>query len=505
MEIAPPESPAQEHVSQVPAPDSKSPTPRGRYHLIVVGGGTAGIAAATGAVALGARVALVEKNLLGGDRLHCGSVPLVALLRSAQAAYDATRGDEFGFSLPKPPHVDFAEVMDRMRCLQADLNLQHSAARLTSLGVDVYPGSARFTGRNSLEVEGQTLEFSRAVVCTGGQAKAPSLAGLEEIGYRTSETIFSLQELPKRLVVLGAGSFGCEIAQAFRRFGSEVHLVSRSTGILSKDEPAAARLVQEQFEREGIRLHLGWTAMTAEKTGDSKSLILERRGEKKKIIADEIVVAAARRPNVDGLELEVAGVDATPQGIVVNDRLRTTNPKIFAAGDATGKSQFAAAADAMAQVCLQNSLFFGWRRLSSLVVPRCTFTDPEVAQVGLTSAEAQRQGILLDTYQSEMKDVDRAVLDGETQGFVQVHCRRGTGRIVGATIVARRAGEMIGEITLLMTKRLSLRSLAVTNHCYPTQTAALERIADSYSRHQRTPFVMRALQRYFSWWPTRTK
>jgi pyruvate/2-oxoglutarate dehydrogenase complex dihydrolipoamide dehydrogenase (E3) component len=475
----------------------KNPRPSGRYHLVAIGGGTAGIIAALGAAGLGARAALIERRLLGGDCLNYGCVPSKALLRAARAAYQVSQAARFGVQANTSP-PDFAQVMERLRRLRAQISHHDSAQRFASLGVDVYLGSARFTGPTSLEVDGTRLDFRRAVIATGARAAAPDIPGLEEAGYLTNETVFSLTELPQRLIVIGAGPVGCELAQAFRRLGSEVHLVNRSDRILPKEDPAAAALVKEQFEREGIHLHLGWS-MKAETTGHSKSLLLQRGEEKKKLLADAILVGVGRRPNLEGLNLEAAGVNYTAHGVSVDDRLRTTNPRIYAAGDICSRHQFTHAADAMARVAIQNALFRGRKKASALVIPRCTYTDPEVAHVGLTPDEARQQGIELDSYRADLADVDRAVLDGEEQGFAVVHTRKGKGRIVGATIVAAHAGEMIGEVSLLMTRRLGLGALAHVIHCYPTQVEVLKRIADQYQRTRLTPRVAKLLRFWLRW------
>jgi pyruvate/2-oxoglutarate dehydrogenase complex dihydrolipoamide dehydrogenase (E3) component len=289
------------------------------------------------------------------------------------------------------------------------------------------------------------------------------------------------------------------LSQAFRRFGSEVHLVEHGDRLLKKESPDAASVVQSQFDREGVCLHLGWDATSAEKMGGSTSLLIERRGEKKKLIGDAILVAVGRKPQLDGLGLEAAGVTYSQRGIEVDDRLRTSNLAIFAAGDVCSRYQFTHAADAMARLCIQNALFLGRKKASALLIPRCTYTDPEVATVGLTEREAAEQGIEIDSYRVDLEDVDRAVLDGEETGFAVVHTRRGAGRVVGCTIVARHAGEMIGEMALLMTNRLSLGRLAGTIHCYPTQAEALKRIADSYTRTRLTPPVARLLEKWLAW------
>lgn len=498
-ELLPPDEHNRELVEQVHPSGWINPVPSGRYHLVAIGGGTAGIIAAVGAAGLGARVALVEKHLLGGDCLNYGCVPSKALIRAARAAYDVRHSAAFGQPAGNLPPFDFAVAAARMRQLRAAIGHHDSAHRFKSLGVDVYLGEAAFTSPSTLSVAGRTLSFKRAVICTGGRPAEPDIDGLAEVGYLSNETVFSLTELPRRLIVIGAGPIGCELAQCFRRFGSEVHLVNRRDLLLSKEDPRAAAVVREQFQHEGLHLHLGWTPMRAAKTGDSKSLILQRHAEKKEIIADAILVGIGRRPNIEGLGLLAAEVAHTASGVTIDDFLRTTNPRVFAAGDVCSRLQFTHAADAMARLCIQNALFLGRKRFSSLVIPRCTYTDPEVAHVGLTPAEAAEQGIEIDTYQEELSRIDRAVLDGQEQGFAAVHTRRGTGRIVGATIVAAHAGEMIGEITLLMQRKLPLGALAGVIHCYPTQVEVLKHIADAFQRTRLTPRVAGLLRTWLRW------
>jgi pyruvate/2-oxoglutarate dehydrogenase complex dihydrolipoamide dehydrogenase (E3) component len=473
--------------------------PAGRYNLVAIGGGTAGITAALGTAGLGGRSALVERHLLGGDCLNFGSVPSKALIRSGRSAYESGIAEHFGGPALDRPPSEFPSVMRRVRQLRAQMSQHDSAQRLASLGVDVYLGDATFTGPDTLQVAGQTLAFRRAVIATGTRPAEPDVAGLAQLGYLTNETVFSLTELPRRLIVTGAGPIGCELAQALRRLGSEVHLVNRRDRLLGKEDPAAAAVVRSQFAAEGIHLHLGWASERAEATGAAKSLIIARGDERQKLIADEILVAVGRRPNIEGLCLEAAGVGYNQQGVVVNDRLQTTNRRIFAAGDVCSPLKFTHAADAMARLVIRNALLFGRKKSSQLVIPRCTYTDPELAHVGLTPAEADERQIAIDSYRVDLSDVDRAILDGQTAGFAVVHIRRGSGKIVGATIVAAHAGEMIGEITLLMTNKLPLGALGRTIHCYPTQVEVLKRIADKYQHSRPSPCVARVLKRWLAW------
>ncbi|HZT81487.1 MAG TPA: mercuric reductase [Gemmataceae bacterium] len=476
-----------------------NPVPAGRYNLVVVGAGTAGLVSAAGAAGLGAKVALVEKHRLGGDCLNYGCVPSKALIRCARAAAEARRAGEFGVAVPGPVAAAFPAVMRRMRRLRAGISRHDSAERFRGLGIDVFLGEGRFTGPDSLEVGGQVLRFARAVIATGARAAVPDLPGLREAGFLTNETVFDLNELPRRLVVLGAGPIGCEMAQAFARLGSEVHLVNRSPGLLTRDEPEAAAVLRRRFEQDGIRLHLGVKAVRAETRDGSRELVIEEAGQLVALEADAILVGVGRQPNVEGLGLEAAGVAFDPRGVTVNDFLQTTNPRIYAAGDVCTPYKFTHAADAMARIVLQNALFFGRKRMSRLVIPWCTYTDPEVAHVGLTAREARERGVAIDTYRVGFADVDRAVLDGDTDGFALAHARRGTGRLVGVTLVSAHAGEMIGEAALAMTAGLGLGELSRAVHPYPTEAEALRKLGDAYQRSRLRPWLAGLLRAVLRW------
>lgn len=480
-------------------PTWQNPIPSGRYNLVVIGAGTGGLVSAAGAAGLGARVALIERHLMGGDCLNYGCVPSKALLRAARAATEVGRASEFGVVVPPGSRVDFSAVMQRMRRLRAEISPTDSVERFSKLGVDVFLGEAKFTGPSTVEVSGKRLDFAKAVIATGARAAAPPIPGLADVGYLTNETVFSLTELPPRLVVIGGGPIGCEQAQAFRRFGSEVDLVQRSDRVLARDDPDASGLIARQFEREGIRLHCGTNVIRAEQSLAGKRVVCERGGEEFVLEADAILVGVGRKPNVDGLGLEAAGVVYDAVGVRVDDRLRTTNRNIYAAGDICSAYKFTHAADAHARIVIQNALFFGRKRASTLVIPWCTYTDPEVAHVGLSEPAARDRGIAVDTFFVPLRDVDRAVLDGEPTGFARVHVRRGTDRIVGATVVAAHAGEMMGEITLAMTRRIGLSAFADTIHSYPTQAEAIKRLGDMYKRTRLTPRAAAVLGTILRW------
>lgn len=486
-------------LASVHPPDWVNPTPSGRYNLVVIGAGTAGLVAAAGAAALGAKVALIERLLLGGDCLNIGCVPSKALLRAARAAADVRRAGQFGVRVPAGTWVDFSAVMERLRALRAELSPHDSAARFRDLGVDVFFGQATFTGPDTVEVDGQTLRFARACLATGARAAVPPIPGLKEAGFLTNETVFSLSALPRRLAVIGAGPIGCELAQAFARLGSQVSLIEATHGVLPRDERPAAEIVQRALAHDGVELLCCGENLRVEATAAGKRLRVDAHGVHHDLTVDEILVAAGRVPNVEGMGLEAACVAYGREGVTVNDFLQTSNPRIYAAGDVCSPFKFTHAADAMARVVIHNALFFGWKRASALTIPWCTYTDPEVAHVGLTLREADERGIPRDTLAVELSQVDRAVLDGDRDGLLLVHLRRGTDQILGATLVARHAGEMISEITLAMTAGAGWKTLSRVLHPYPTQAEIIKKAADAYHRRRLTPRAKRLLAALLSW------
>jgi pyruvate/2-oxoglutarate dehydrogenase complex dihydrolipoamide dehydrogenase (E3) component len=476
-----------------------NPEPAGRYNLVVIGGGTAGLVSAAGAAGLGAKVALVERHLMGGDCLNVGCVPSKGVIRAARALFDVRTSSEFGVRGGSELAFDFGAAMARMRCLRSDISHHDSAMRFRDeLGVDVFIGEGRFVSPDCVEVGDRKLHFKKAAVCTGARAAAPSIPGLIETGYLTNETVFSLTKLPHRFAVIGAGPVGCELAQSFARFGSRVTLVERGSRVLAREDGDTAEMLHKCFVREGIELQLGVNILRVERRGSEKILLLERDGQTFEVVADEILISAGRTPNFEGLGLETAGVVYDRSGVTVSDTLQTTNPDIYAAGDICSPYKFTHTADAMARILIANALFMGRQKVSALTVPWCTYTDPEIAHVGMYEADANGKGIEVTTLTVPLSDIDRAVLDGETEGFARVHLRKGTDRILGATIVARHAGEMINEFSLAITNGLGISAIGKTIHPYPTQAEVVKRLADAYNRTRLTPFVKRLL----SWWLT---
>ncbi len=497
--------PADEHNLRLLAnahPDAwRNPPARNPYNLVVIGAGTAGLVSAAGAAGLGARVALIEKHLMGGDCLNYGCVPSKGLIRCATAWADVRHAAHYGIHRDGTISVDFGAVMERMRRLRADISHNDGVQRFTDLGIDVFLGTGCFTGPRSVEVDGQTLHFAKAVIATGGRAAVPPVPGLEEAGYLTNETVFSLIEHPARLGVIGGGPIGCELAQTFQRLGAQVTLLHRGAHLLNKEDADAAEIVQRAVLHDGVQLALGAQLRGVEKHGAAKVLqYTDAAGQACESVVDEILVAVGRAPNVEGLGLEAAGVAFDPRtGVQVDARLRTTNRRIFAAGDVCSRYQFTHAADFLARTVLANALFMGRQKASALTIPWCTYTDPQIAHVGLTEHQAAAAGMAIDTFTQPMAEVDRAILDGETAGFAKVHVKKGTGIILGATVVARHAGDMIGVYTMAMTHGLGLGALAKIIQPYPTQAEAIRKTGDLYNRTRLTPLVKKLFTSWLGW------
>ena len=488
-------------VANVHPRDWTNPEPAPSYNLVVLGGGTAGLITAAGAAGLGAKVALVEREHLGGDCLNVGCVPSKALLRAARAAADVRDAGQYGVEVPDGARVNFPVVMERMRRLRSEISPHDSAQRYRDeLGVDVFLGEGRFVDSGSVEVAGQQLRFRRAVIATGARAMPLPIPGLAEAGYLTNETVFSLTELPKRLAIIGAGPIGCEMAQAFARFGSQVTLLEVMPQILIREDKDAAALIQAALIRDGVSLVLGCQITGVDRDGQDKLLRVEKDEQQEEIRVDAVLLGVGRAPNVEGMNLEAVDVEFdTRQGVKVDDRLQTTNPRIYAAGDICSPYKFTHMADALARIVIQNTLFVGRAKASALTVPWCTYTDPEIAHVGLYEHEAEKQSIAIQTFYQEMGQVDRAVLEGDTEGFVKIHTQAGKDTILGATIVTRHAGEMISELTLAMVGGLGLGTLARTIHTYPTQAEAIKRAADAYNRTRLTPRVKSLFTKWLAW------
>jgi pyruvate/2-oxoglutarate dehydrogenase complex dihydrolipoamide dehydrogenase (E3) component len=422
---------------------------------------------------------------------------LIGAARAWAEARHAAR-DFAGPPLAADAPGNFSLMMDRMRRIRSEMSVIDSASRFKGLGVDVFIGDGRFTARDAIAVGHTSLRFRRAVIASGARAAAPPIPGLVDVGYRTNESIFDLTALPPRLAIVGAGPIGCELAQTFARFGSAVTLIDRLPRVMSRDDADAAAIIHDGLVRDGVSMCLGVGIAQVERRGENIVVHTTHDANGARAVeCDELLIAAGRAPNVESLGLDVAGVTFDKRGVTVDDRLRTTNANVFACGDVCSLLQFTHAADFQARMVIQNALFFGRAKASNLVTPWVTYTSPELAHVGHTAESAGAAGLAIQTFTVPMHDVDRARLDGTTDGFCRVHVRAGTDTIVGATIVAPNAGDMISEVTLAMTNALGLGAIGKTMHPYPTQGEVLRKVADAWRRTKLTPRVKNLFVRYF--------
>ena len=480
-------------------PDWVNPQPRGRYHLVVIGAGTAGLTAAAGCAAIGGRAALIERHLTGGDCLITGCVPSKGIISAARMAANVRAAGDYGIRVPPGATVEFAAVMERMRRLRARISPTDSVHHLKGLGVDVFLGEARCVSHDTVEVAGKRLKFSRAVIATGGRAVVPPIPGLKETGFLTNETLFELTTLPKRFAMIGAGPIGCEMAQTFQRLGSQVSLIDVAGHILIREDADAAEIIQRTFLHEGIQLVLNAKVLRVERRGEEKLVVVEQGGGQREIACDAVLVGVGRAPNTEGLNLEAAGVQYDKTGVTVNDRLQTTNPRIYAAGDICAPFKFTHTANALGRMAMVNALFWGRNRMSALVVPWCTYTDPEVAHVGLYEHQAKERGDRVTTLTAPLGENDRAILDGQDAGFVRVHLKQGSDQILGATVVAAHAGDLLTYFTLAMVTGKGLSALARPIYPYPTQSEVLKKLANLYLQTKLTPSVKRLLSALLAW------
>ena len=498
MAFNPADSGNQALLSHVRPPDWTAPPPLPTYDLVVIGGGTAGLVTAAGAAGLGARVALVERDRLGGDCLNTGCVPSKTLLASADAAAAIARGAPLGIHATLQA-VDFGAVMARVRATRAAIAPHDSAARFAGLGVHVFFGAAAFTSPSSVDVDGVRLSFSRAVIATGARPAIPEIDGLEGADVLTSETIFELTEQPRRLAILGGGAVGCELAQAFARLGTRVYLLEAAPRLLPREDADAADVIRDALQRDGVSVLTGAAAHQATRHGDGWRLTITRGAITDTLEADRVLVAVGRRANTEGLALAAAGVAVGSGGrVIVSDFLRTANRRVYAAGDVCLPWQFTHAADWSARLAVRNALFAGRARVSGLVLPRATFTDPEVASIGLTRADAEERRVPVTPFEVRFDTVDRAVAEARTGGFLRILVGRGSDRILGATIVGPRAGELISEIAVAMRAGLGLAGLSNVVHPYPGYADAIRAAADACNRTRLTPRAARLVRAWLS-------
>lgn len=448
------------------------------YDVVVIGGGSAGLVVAGVAAALKAKVALVERDRLGGDCLWYGCVPSKSLIQASRMAYNIKQAGRFGISCPEP-EIDFARAIGYVQDVITVIQPHDSPERFEDLGVEVIFGDGKFINRQTFEVNQRQLKARAFAIATGSRPGAPPIPGLEQAGYLTNEAVFTVTERPDSLAVIGGGPIGCELGQAFSRLGSKVTIIASRDRLLPKEDPEAVEVVQQQFAAEGIRVLLQTKAERVELINGKK---LVWAGEEK-IAVDQILVAAGRQPNVESLNLEAAGVKMGKSGVKVNNKLQTTNPRIYACGDVIGGYQFTHVASYQANVVLKNALFLPVIKADYRVIPWATFTDPELARVGLTESEARSQyGNDIHVVRQEFADVDRAQAEGTTAGFAKIITKR-NGEILGAHLVGPAAGELIHEIILAMSHKLKLSALGGI-HIYPTLSEVNSKAAFALTRQK---------------------
>lgn len=474
-------------LARVRPSDWVNPKPKALYDLAILGAGPAGLAAAEMAVSEGLSVALFERNVIGGNSLNVGSIPSKAMIGSAGEVASIRDSYRFGAGTAVPPKVDFGAVMARMKRLRARIAGYHSAARLRDLGIDVFFSKAQFSGPHGLEMSNGQIGFKKAIVATGARPKASDIPGFEQLNYFTSSTIFDITALPERLAIVGGGPLGCELAQAFCRLGSHVIIIQNEPKFLPKEERDAAELLSWAMSRDGVEVRLNTLVTAGQMSKGIKTLLTLNNGVRDEVQANEILLSIGRVPNVEDLNLTKAGVDCLPlTGIEVDAFLCTRNPDIYAAGDVCSGHKFANVAEASGRLAVANAFFGGDRPQTSQNIPWCTFCAPEIARIGLDGAGARQKSIPVRSFTVMMQDVDRAITDGMDDGFVKICVRDGTDEILGATIVAARASEMINEMSVIMSAGMGMRALAETLHTYPAQSEAIRMAARAFVRAERS-------------------
>jgi pyruvate/2-oxoglutarate dehydrogenase complex dihydrolipoamide dehydrogenase (E3) component len=448
--------------------------PRDAYDFAVLGAGPAGIAAAESAARLGFTVALIERNRIGGNSLNAGSVPSKSIVKTARVYAALREAEAFGAPIPSEPPLDFEKVMKRMRRIRTRISEHHSVDKLAALGIDVFFGETRFETAYAFLIDRAQLRFKKALVATGARPRSPNIPGLDDIGYRTSESIFEMNALPARLAVIGGGPLGCEMAQAFCRLGSHVTIVQNDPKFLPREERDADEILSWSMARDGVVIRLNTTVIGARAENGSKVLATINNNVESDIEADEILLSIGRVPNVEELGLDIAGIAFDhEQGLKIDDFLRTTNSNVYAAGDVCMALKFTNAAQATGRMAVRNALSGAKERQSQLTIPWCTYCDPEIAHIGLHVWEARQQSIPIKSFTVMMHDVDRAITDGLDEGFVKIHVAEGTDRILGATIVASRASELINEMSVIMSTGIGMNDLANVVHTYPAESGAI--------------------------------
>ena len=471
------------------------------YNLVVLGAGSAGLVASYIAAAVKAKVALIEKHKMGGDCLNTGCVPSKALIRSARMLDYGRRAEEFGFRKTEI-EFEFGEVMERVRRIVKKVEPHDSVERYTGLGVDCIQGEARITSPYTVEVAGRILTTRGIILATGAVPFVPPIPGLDQVGYLTSDNLWQLRELPKRLLVLGGGPIGCEMTQAFARFGAQVTQVEQAARIMGREDADIAEFLRERFAAEGVKVLTEHAAKQVVVEDDEQILLCEHQGRQVRLPFDRIFVAVGRRPRVEGFGLEELGVQLSERGTVETDAfLRTNIPNIFCAGDVAGPYQFTHTAGHQAWYAAVNALFGDFKkfRVDYRVIPWCTFTDPEIARVGLNESEAKQQNIPHEVTRFELAELDRAIAEGEDRGWIKIITPPGKDRILGVTIVGSHAGDLIAEYILAMKHGIGLNKILATIHPYPTLAEANKMAAGAWKKAHVPKRLLAWVEKFHAW------
>lgn len=496
-----PESPYNERLLEnAHPPEWINPEPRKIYDLIVIGGGPAGIVCATFAAGKGKKVALIEEALLGGECFNIGCIPSKSIIRTSRLYSDLINAENFGGRVPKGVNVDFASVMARMQQIRSQLSEHVSAEHLQRKGIDIYFGRAEFASERSIKIAGHSLKFRKSIIATGSRPAIPDIPGLQDVDYLTNETIFNLKALPASMLVIGGGSIGCELAQAFCRLGSQVTIVQTDPMFLNNTERDGAQILSESMAQDGISIHLNSTVLKIRNDGDKKFADIISAGYITTVMVTDILIGVGQNPNTQNLNLNAAGIRCDMQGAIQIDQyFATSNHRVFAVGTVCNVSDWNHIPIGSAQTAVQNALSADHRKIDSTAIPWCIYTDPEIAHIGIQVVQARAMNMPVKTFTILMHEVDRAVADSEDRGFVKIHVREGTDKILGATIVSRHAGDIINGISLAMEANIGLREFAKIHYPYPTQGEALKKAAFACLRSLRLSWLQRVC-RHLKFW-----
>ena len=456
--------------------DYTNPIPQSKYHMVVIGAGPAGLVAAIGAAGLGAKVALIESKAMGGDCLNVGCVPSKALLASAKKV--------------KAGKLDANEAIDWVHQVRAGISHHDSVERFSGMGIDVFLGAGEFKDANTVVVGSAELKAKAFIIATGSHPFVPPIDGLDEVNVHTNETIFDVANLPESIGILGGGPIGCEMAQAFADLGSKVHLFEMADQILIREHPEAAKLVSDSLTKRGVNMHLGAAVTQLSKSPIGTIL----QAGSKTIEVETVLAAVGRSANFRKLNLEAAGVETHQRGITVDKHYRTSQKHIFAIGDVSTPYQFTNHADAQARAVIQNALFPGNSSFDIQKLPWCTYTDPEIAHIGLSKQQAEKDCVEYDTYRYDWKDSDRAQSEDDRIGFAEVITPKGSDKILGATIVGTDAGDQIAPLSIMLSTGTGLKDLSGTLFCYPSRSEYLKRLSDAFNKTRLTPKAAKLMQ-----------